>query len=151
MLASNPVSVKVPITSGGFTMVAKGQKHRVSLEVWGEGQITTLRVTCRQTGKEWFFDTFNGKLRRGFSPDGKLPNCELPAIKFEPARSSVPSPSQLPISSRKYEDWVMVGGCPYLVPSNEPPDDGFIYEDDEPSDLSRYSEPMSDPTTWQEF
>ena len=147
MLASNLVSVKVPVVSGNFTMVAKGQKHRVSLEVWGEGQITTLRVTCQQTGKEWFFDTFNGKLSRGFSPDGKLPNCELPAIKFEPARSSVPS--HLPIPC--YPDWIECAGRPYLFPSNEPPDDGFIYEDDEPSDLSRYSEPMSDPTTWQEF
>jgi hypothetical protein len=134
--------------SGNFVMVAKGQKHRVALEVWGEGQITTLRVTCQQTGKEWWFDALNGKLWRGFDPDKKIPNCELPAIEFiTPAR---PAPSQLPISSRKYEDWVMVGGCPYLVPSNEP-DDDFIYDDDEPSDLSRYSEPMSDPTTWQEF
>lgn len=144
MLASNPVSVKVPVMSGNFTMIAKGQKHRVSLEVWGEGQITTLRVTCQQTGKEWFFDTFNGKLSRGFSPDEKLPNCELPAIKFEP----IPS---LPIPSRSYENWVYVGGCPYLVPSNEPDPDDFIYEDTEPSDLSRYSEPMTDPMTWQEF
>jgi hypothetical protein len=147
MLASNPVSVKVPITSGGFTMVAKGQKHRVSLEVWGEGQITTLRVTCQQTGKEWFFDTFNGKLRRGFDAEKKIPNYELPAIKFEPARSSVLSQSPTPC----YSDWIECAGRPYLVPSNEPPDDGFIYEDNEPSDLSRYSEPATDPMTWQEF
>ena len=148
MLASNCASVKSPILSGNFTRVARGQKHLVSLEVGGEGQITTLRVTCQQTGKEWFFDTFNGKLRRGFDAEKKIPNCELPAIEFiTPAR---PTPSQLPISSRKYEDWVMVGGCPYLVPSNEP-DDDFIYDDDEPSDLSRYSEPATDPMTWQEF
>ena len=148
MLASNPVSVKVPVVSGNFTMVARGQKHRVSLEVWGEGQITTLRVTCQQTGKEWFFDTFNGKLSRGFSPDGKLPNCELPEIKFiTPAR---PVPSRLPIHC--YSDWIECAGRPCLVPSNEPdPNDDFIYEDTEPSDLSRYNEPMSDPMTWQEF
>lgn len=146
MLSFNPVSVKVPITSGNFTMVAKGrQKHRVFIEVWGEGQITTLRVTCQKTGKEWFFDTFNGKLRRGFSPDGKLPNCELSKIEFEPAR---PVLSQSPIPC--YSDWIECAGRPYLVPSNEPTDDdGFIYEDTEPSDLSRYSEPMAE--TWQEF
>jgi hypothetical protein len=143
MLASNRVSVKAPITSGNFTMVAKGQKHRVSLEVWGEGQITTLRVTCQKTGREWFFDTFNGKLRRGFDPDKKIPNCELPEIEFQPIKKSfVLSPTM---------GFVDCGGRYYEIPSNEPPDDGFIYEDDEPSDLSRYNEPMSDPTTWQEF
>ena len=146
MLASNRVSVKVPVVSGNFTMVAKGQKHRVSLEVWGEGQITTLRVTCQKTGREWFFDTFNGKLRRGFDAEKKIPNCELPEIEFEPARPSVPS--QLPIPC--YPDWIECAGRPYLFPSNEPTDD-FIYDDTEPSDLSRYSEPMSDPMTWQEF
>ena len=144
MLASNRVSVKsnsVPVMSGNFVMVAKGQRHRVFLEVWGEGQITTLRVICQQTGKEWFFDTFNGKLSRGFSPDGKLPNCELPAIEFEPVKKSfVLSPTM---------GFVNCGGRYYEIPSNEPTDD-FIY-DDEPSDLSRYSEPMSDPKTWQEF
>lgn len=143
MLASNSLSVKssVPVMSGNFTMIAKGQRHRVSLEVWGEGQITTLRVICQQTGKEWFFDTFNGKLSRGFSPDGKLPNCELPAIEFEPVKKSfVLSPTM---------GFVNCGGRYYEIPSNEPTDD-FIY-DDEPSDLSRYSEPMSDPKTWQEF
>ena len=139
MLASNPVSVKVPVVSGNFTMVAKGQKHRVSLEVWGEGQITTLRVTCQQTGKEWWFDTFNGKLSRGFSPDGKLPNCELPNIEFEPVKKAfVLSPTM---------GFVDCGGRYYEIPSNEPTD---VY-DDEPSDLSRYSEPMTDPMTWQEF
>ena len=143
MISSNPVSVKVPIVSGNFTMVAKGQKHRVSLEVWGEGQITTFRVTCQQTDKEWFFDTFNGKLSRGFSPDGKLPNCELPAIEFTPIKKSfVLSPTI---------GFVDCGGRYYAVPSNEPPDDDFIYEDTEPSDLSRYSEPATDPMTWQEF
>lgn len=143
MLSSNLVSVKVPVVSGNFTMVAKGQKHRVSLEVWGEGQITTLRVTCRQTGKEWFFDTFNGKLSRGFSPDGKLPNCELPEIEFQPIKKSfVLSPTM---------GFVDCGGRYYSVPSNEPTDDGFIYEDTEPSDLNRYNEPMTDPMTWQEF
>ena len=147
MLTSNPVSVKVPVVSGNFTMIARGrEKHRVFVEVWGEGQITTLRVTCQKTGREWFFDTFNGKLRRGFDADKKIPGCELPAIEFQPARR--PAPFQ-PISSRKYEDWVYVGGCPYLVPSNEPDPDDFIYEDTEPSD-SRYSEPMTE-VTWQEF
>lgn len=145
MLASNRVSVKsnsVPVMSGNFVMVAKGQKHRVALEVWGEGQITTLRVTCQQTGKEWFFDTFNGKLSRGFSPDGKLPSCELPAIEFEPVKKSfVISPTM---------GLVNCGGRYYEIPSNEPTND-FIYDDTEPSDLSRYSEPMTDPTTWQEF
>ena len=152
MLASNRASVKVPVTSGGFTMISRGrEKHRVFVEVWGEGQITTLRVTCQKTGREWFFDTFNGNLRRGFDAEKKIPNYELPAIEFiTPARPD-PSPSQLPISSRKYEDWVMVGGCPYLVPSNEPDPDDFIYDDNEPSDLSRYSEPATDPMTWQEF
>ncbi len=137
MLASNRVSVKsnsVPVMSGNFVMVAKGQKHRVALEVWGEGQITTLRVTCQQTGKEWWFDAFNGKLSRGFSPDGKLPNQELPAIEFQPVTMG----------------FVDCGGRYYEIPSNEPNDD-FIYDDNEPSDLSRYSEPMTDPTTWQEF
>ena len=144
MLASNPVSVKVPITSGDFTLIARGrEKHRVFVKVWGEGQITTLRVTCQETGKEWFFDTFNGKLRRGFSPDGKLPNCELPAIEFQPVKKSF---ALFPTMG-----FVDCGGRYYEIPSNEPPDDGFIYEDDEPSDLSRYNEPMSDPTTWQEF
>lgn len=143
MLASNPVSVKVPVVSGNFTMVARGQKHRVSLEVWGEGQITTLWVTCKKTGREWFFDTFNGRLSRGFSPDGKLPNCELPKIEFQPIKTSfVLSPTM---------GFVDCGGRYYEIPSNEPTDDDFIYEDTEPSDLSRYSEPMSDPTTWQEF
>lgn len=146
MLTSNPVSVKVPVVSGNFTMVAKGQKHRVSLEVWGEGQITTFRVTCQQTGKEWWFDAFNGKLWRGFDPDKKIPKCELPEIEFiAPARSSVPS---IPC----YPDWIECAGRPYLFPSNEPdPNDDFIYEDTEPSDLARYNEPMSDPMTWQEF
>ena len=151
MLASNRASVKVPVVSGNFTMIAKGQKHRVSLEVWGEGQITTLRVTCQKTGREWFFDTFNGNLRRGFDAEKKIPNCELPEIEFITPARLTPSPSQLPISSRKYEDWVMVGGCPYLVPLNEPDPDDFIYDDNEPSDLSRYSEPATDPMTWQEF
>jgi len=146
MIPSNRVSVKAPITSGDFTMIARGQKHRVSLEVWGEGQITTLRVICQKTGREWFFDTFNGKLRRGFDAEKKIPGCELPEIEFEPVRSSVPS--QLPIFG--YSDWIECAGRPYLFPSNEP-DDDFIYEDTEPSDLSRYSEPMSDPMTWQEF
>ena len=144
MLASNSLSVKsssVPVVSGNFTMIAKGQRHRVSLEVWGEGQITTLRVICQQTGKEWFFDTFDGKLRRGFSPDGKLPNCQLPAIEFQPVKAFVISPTM---------GLVDCGGRCYEIPSNEPNDD-FIYDDNEPSDLSRYSEPMTDPTTWQEF
>ena len=146
MLASNRVSVKVPVTSGNFIMIARGQKHRVSLEVWGEGQITTLRVTCQQTGKEWWFDTFNGNLWRGFDPDKKIPKCELPEIEFiAPAR---PVPSRLPIPC--YSDWIECAGRPYLFPSNEPTDD-FIYEDTEPSDLSRYNEPMTDPMTWQEF
>ena len=149
MLASNSDSVnKVPVVSGNFIMIAKDQKHNVFVEVWGEGQITTLRVTCRQTGKEWFFDTFNGKLSRGFEGEDKIANCKLPNIEFKSARSV---PSRLPISSRKYEDWVMVGGCPYLVPSNEPDPDDFICADDEPSDLSRYSEPSTDPMTWEEF
>jgi hypothetical protein len=139
----NPVSVKAPITSGGFTMVVKGQKHRVSLEVWGEGQATTLRVTCQKTGREWFFDTFNGKLRRGFDAEKKIPGCELPAIEFTPIKKSfVLSPTM---------GFVDCGGRYYSVPSNEPPDDGFIYDDNEPSDLSRYSEPATDPMTWQEF
>lgn len=143
MLASNSGSVKVPVMSGNFIMVAKGQKHRVSLEVWGEGQITTLRVTCQKTGKEWFFDTFNGKLWRGFDPDGKLPNCELPNIEFQPVKKAfVLSPTM---------NFVDCGGRYYEIPSNEPPDDGFIYEDTESPDLSRYSEPMSDPMTWEEF
>jgi hypothetical protein len=145
MLASNRVSVKsnsVPVVSGNFVMVAKGQRHRVFLEVWGEGQITTLRVICQQTGKEWFFDTFNGKLSRGFSPDGKLPNRELPAIEFQPVKKAFAlSPTM---------GFVDCGGRYYEIPSNEPNDD-FIYDDNEPSDLSRYSEPMTDPTTWQEF
>jgi hypothetical protein len=141
MLTSNPVSVKVPVMSGNFTMIAKGQRHRVALKVWGKGQITTLRVICQQTGKEWFFDTFNGRLSRGFSPEGKLPNCELPKIKFEPVKKSfVISPTM---------GFVDCGGRYYEIPSNEPTDD--IYDDTEPSDLSRYSEPMTDPTTWQEF
>ena len=148
MIPSNPVSVKVPITSGDFTMIARGQKHRVFVEVSQEGQCTGLRVTCQQTGKEWWFEAFNGKLWRGFDPDKKIPKCELPQIEFiATARSSVPS--QLPIPC--YPDWIECAGRPYLFPSNEPPDDGFIYEDDEPSDLSRYSEPMSDPIRWQEF
>jgi hypothetical protein len=146
MLTSNSLSVKsnrVPVMSGDFTMIAKGQRHRVALEVWGEGQITTLRVICQQTGKEWWFDTFNGKLSRGFSPDGKLPNCELPAIKFKPFKKAlVISPTM---------GLVDCGGRYYEIPSNEPTDDDFIYDDNEPSDLSRYSEPMTDPTTWQEF
>ena len=143
MLTSNPVSVKVPVMSGNFTMIAKGQKHRVSLEVWGEGQITTLRVTCQQTGKEWWFDTFNSKLSRGFSPDGKLPNRELPAIEFQPVKAFVISPTM---------GFVCCAGRYYEIPSNEPTaTDDFIYDDNEPSDLSRYSEPMTDPTTWQEF
>ena len=144
MLSSNPVSVKAPITSGGFTMVARGrEKHRVFVEVWGEGQETTLRVTCQKTGREWFFDTFNGKLRRGFDAEKKIPNCELPAIEFTPIKKSfVLSPTM---------GFVDCGGRYYSVPSNEPPDDGFIYDDNEPSDLSRYSEPATDPMTWQEF
>ena len=145
MLASNSLSVKsncVPVMSGNFTMIARGQKHHVSLEVWGEGQITTLRVTCQQTGKEWFFDTFNGKLSRGFSPDGKLPNRELPEIKFQPVKKAfVISPTM---------GLVNCGGRYYEIPSNEPNDD-FIYDDNEPSDLSRYSEPTTNPITWQEF
>jgi len=143
MLASNSSSVKVPVMSGNFTMVAKGQKHRISLEVWGEGQITTLRVTCQQTGKEWFFDTFNGKISRGFSPDGRIPNCELEKIEFQPLKKAVVlSPTM---------GFVDCGGRYYEIPSNEP-DDDFIYDDtDEPSDISRYSEPISDPMTWQEF
>jgi hypothetical protein len=128
--------------SGNFVMVAKGQKHRVALEVWGKGQITTLRVTCQQTGKEWWFDVFNGKLSRGFSPDGKLPNRELPAIEFQPVKKDFAlSPTM---------GFVDCGGRYYEIPSNEPTDD-FIDNDTEPSDLSRYSEPMSDPMTWQEF
>ena len=143
MLSSNPVFVKIPVVSGNFTMVAKGQRHRVSLEVWGEGQITTLRVTCQKTGREWFFDTFNGKLRRGFDAEKKIPGCELPEIEFQPIKKSlVLSPTM---------GFVDCGGRYYEIPSNEPPDDGFICEDTEPSDLSRYSEPMSDPMTWQEF
>jgi hypothetical protein len=118
-------------------MIAKGQRHRVALKVWGKGQITTLRVTCQQTGKEWFFDTFDGKLRRGFSPDGKIPGWELPAIEFQPVKKATMG-------------FVDCGGRCYEIPSNEPTDD-FIYDDTEPSDLSRYSEPMTDPTTWQEF
>ena len=143
MLASNSVSVKVPITSGGFIMIAKGQKHRVSVSVYQENQCTSLRVTCQKTGRQWWFETFNGKLWRGFSPDGKLPNCELPAIEFTPIKKSfVLSPTM---------GFVDCGGRYYSVPSNEPTDD-FIYEDDEPSsDLSRYSEPATDPMTWQEF
>lgn len=142
MLSSNPVSVKVPVTSGNFIMIARGQKHRVSLEVWGEGRCTTLRVTCQQTGKEWWFDTFNGKLRRGFDPDKKIPNCELPQIEFQPVKKAfVLSPTM---------GFVDCGGRYYEIPSNEPTDD-FIYEDTEPSDLSRYNEPMTDPMTWQEF
>jgi hypothetical protein len=124
--------------SGNFVMVAKGQRHRVALKVWGEGQITTLRVTCQQTSKEWWFDTFDGKLSRGFSPDGKLPNRELPAIEFQPVALSPTI------------GLVNCGGRYYEIPSNEPNDD-FIDGDTEPSDLSRYSEPMSDPMTWQEF
>jgi hypothetical protein len=124
-------------------MIAKGQKHRVSLEVWGNDQATTLRVTCQKTGKEWFFDTFDGKLRRGFSPDGKLPNCELPEIEFKPVKKAfVLSPTI---------GFVDCGGRYYEIPSNESNDD-FIYDNiDEPSDLSRYCEPMTDPMTWQEF
>ena len=143
MLSSNRLSVKVPITSGDFTMVAKNQKHRVFVEVSQEGQCTGLRVTCQQTGKEWWFDALDGKLWRGFDPDKKIPNCELPAIEFQPVKKSfVLSPTM---------GFVDCGGRYYEVPSNEPPDDSFIYDDDEPSDLSRYSEPMSDPITWQEF
>jgi len=123
-------------------MIAKGQKHRVSLEVWGEGQTTTLRVTCQKTGKEWWFDTFNSKLSRGFSPDGKLPNCELPEIEFQPVKKSFAiSPTT---------GFVDCGGRYYEIPSNESNDD-FIYDDNEPSNLSRYNEPMTDPMTWQEF
>ena len=100
-------------------------------------------VTYQKTGKQWFFDTFNGKLSRGFSPDGKLPNCELPNIEFQPIKKAfVLSPTM---------GFVDCGGRYYEIPSNEPPDDGFIYEDTKPSDLSRYSEPMTDPTTWEEF
>ena len=143
MIPSNRVSVKVPITSGDFTMIARGQKHRVSVKVSQEGQCTSLRVTCQQTGKEWWFDALNGKLWRGFDPDKKIPNCELPAIEFQPVKKSfVLSPTM---------GFVDCGGRYYEIPSNEPPDDGFIYEDDEPSDLSRYSEPATDPMTWQEF
>jgi hypothetical protein len=128
--------------SGNFVMVAKGQKHRVFLKVWGEGQITTLRITCQQTGKEWFFDTFDGKLSRGFSPDGKLPNCELPEIEFQPVKKVFAlSPTMGSVDC---------GGRYYEIPSNEPNDD-FIYDDIEPSDLSRYSEPTTNPITWQEF
>lgn len=142
MIPSNSVSVKVPITSGDFTMIARGQKHRVSVKVSQEGQCTSLRVTCQQTGKEWFFDAFNGKLWRGFDPNKKIPNCELPAIEFQPVKKSfVLSPTM---------GFVDCGGRYYEIPSNEPTDD-FIYEDTEPSDLSRYNEPMSDPMTWQEF
>lgn len=142
MVSSNRVSVKVPVTSGNFIMIAKGQKHRVSVKVWEEGQCTTLRVTCQQTGKEWWFDTFNGKLRRGFDPDKKIPNCELPQIKFQPVKKAfVLSPTM---------GFVDCGGRYYEIPSNEPTDD-FIYEDTELSDLSRYNEPMSDPMTWEEF
>jgi hypothetical protein len=46
--------------------------------------------------------------------------------------------------------FVDCGGRCYEIPSNESNDD-FIYGDTEPSDLSRYSEPMTDPMTWQEF
>lgn len=142
MLASNSASVKIPVMSGNFTMIAKGQKHRVSLEVWGEGQITTLRVICQKTGKEWFFDTFNGKLSRGFEGEDKLPNCELSAIRFEFIKKAfVLSPTM---------GFVDCGGRYYEIPSNEPTDD-FIYDDDEPSDLSRYSEPSTDPIIWEEF
>jgi hypothetical protein len=130
--------------SGNFVMIAKGQKHRVALEVWGEGQITTLRVTCQQTGKEWWFDTFDGKLSRGFSPDGKLPNRELPAIEFQPVKKAFAISPTI--------SFVCCAGRYYEIPSNEPTaTDDFIYDDTEPSDLSRYSEPMSDPMTWQEF
>jgi hypothetical protein len=125
-------------------MIAKGQRHRVALKVWGEGQITTLRVTCQQTGKEWWFDTFNGKLSRGFSSDSKLPNCELPAIEFQP----IPIKKSFAISPTT--GFVDCGGRYYEIPSNEPTDD-FVHDDTEPSDLSRYSEPMTDPMTWQEF
>ena len=144
MIPSKPVSVKATITSGDFTMIARGQKHRVFVEVSQEGQCTGLRVTCQQTGKEWWFDALNGKLWRGFDPNKKIPNCELPAIEFQPVKKSfVLSPTM---------GFVDCGGRYYEVPSNEPPDDGFIYEDDEqPSDLSRYNEPMTDPMTWQEF
>ena len=144
MISSNPVSVKVPITSGNFIMTARGQKHHVSVNVYQENQCSSLRVTCQQTGKEWWFETFNGKLWRGFDPNKKIPNCELPAIEFRPIKKSlVLSPTM---------GFVDCGGRYYAVPSNEPPDDGFIYEDDEPSsDLSRYSEPATDPMTWQEF
>lgn len=142
MLSSNPVSVKAPVISGNFTMIAKGQKHRVSVKVWQEGQCSSLRVTCQQTGKEWWFETFNGKLWRGFDPDKKIPNCELPNIEFQPIKKAfVLSPTR---------GFVDCGGRYYEIPSNEPTDD-FIYEDTEPSDLSRYNEPMSDPMTWQEF
>ena len=142
MLSSNRVSVKVPITSGNFIMIARGQKHRVSVKVWEEGRCTSLRVTCQQTGKEWWLETFNGKLWRGFDPDKKIPNCELPQIEFQPVKKSfVLSPTM---------GFVDCGGRYYSVPSNEP-DDDFIYEDTEPSDLSRYSEPMTDPMTWEEF
>lgn len=142
MLASNSVSVKVPITSGDFIMIARGQKHRVSVRVAQENQCTSLRVTCQQTGKEWWFDAFNSKLWRGFDPDKKIPNCELPTIEFRPIKKSLLlSPTM---------GFVDCGGRYYSVPSNEPTDD-FIYEDTEPSDLSRYSEPMTDPMTWEEF
>jgi hypothetical protein len=46
--------------------------------------------------------------------------------------------------------FVDCGGRYDEIPSNEPTDD-FIYDDTEPSDLSRYSEPMTNPMTWQEF
>ena len=142
MLSSNSVFVKVPVVSGNFTMIARGQKHRVSVKVSQEGQCTSLRVTCQQTGKEWWFDALNGKLWRGFDPDKKIPNCELPAIEFQPVKKSfVLSPTM---------GFVDCGGRYYEIPSNEPTDD-FIYEDTEPSDLARYNEPMSDPMTWQEF
>ena len=143
MIPSNPVSVKVPDTSGDFTMIARNQKHRVFVEVSQEGQCTGLRVTCQQTGREWWFEAFNGKLWRGFDPAKKIPKCELPAVEFHPVKKSFAlSPT---------EGFVDCGGRYYAVPSNEPPDDGFIYEDTEPSDLARYNEPATDPMTWQEF
>ncbi|BBG57934.1 hypothetical protein, partial [uncultured phage] len=83
-----------------------------------------------------------GKLRRGFDPDKKIPNCELPQIEFQPVKKAfVLSPTM---------GFVDCGGRYYEIPSNEPTDD-FIYEDTEPSDLSRYSKPMTDPMTWEEF
>ena len=142
MLSPNSVSVKVPITSGDFIMIARGQKHRVSVSVAQKNQCTSLRVTCQQTGKEWWFDAFNSKLWRGFDPDKKIPKCELAEIEFKPVKKSfVLSPTM---------GFVDCGGRYYEIPSNEP-DDDFIYEDTEPSDLSRYSEPMTDPMTWEEF